>query len=180
MKYLYKVKGLSTADIRAIVKMIRKKCGLSKCERVPVCGFFEWIMEKLFPDFEREIAETKTMGEEGVTLSGDNKIIIREDVYEKACNGDGRARFTIMHEIGHFVLHRPERVVLCRFAPKSASSCIPSYEDPEWQANTFAAEFLMDYDLVKDMDFMQISKACCVTYGAAKTRVEVIHRRQLM
>lgn len=180
MKPLYKVKGMSIADIRAIAKMIREKCGLSKCERVPVCGFFEWVMEKLFPDFEWEIAEIETMGEEGVTLSGDNKIIIREDVYEKACGGDGRARFTIMHEIGHFILHSPERVVLCRFGPNSASSRIAPYEDPEWQANTFAAEFLMDYDLVKDMDFKQISETCCVTYGAAKTRVGVIHRRRRM
>lgn len=48
---------------------------------------------------------------------------------------------------------------------------LKAFEDPEWQANTFAAEFLMDFDLIQGMDYKEISKSCGVTYGAAKTRI---------
>lgn len=36
---------------------------------------------------------------EGETIPSLNLIKIREDVYDKAVAGDGRARFTILHEL---------------------------------------------------------------------------------
>ena len=168
---------MSTDDIRQIVKYIRKKCGLSKISRVPVCHLFEWILEKLFQEFDWEIIPDDEMTEEGKTFTGVNKIEIRESVYIDACNGDGRARFTIMHELGHFVLHGPKHVALCRLAPGEK---LRPFEDPEWQADTFAAEFLMDFDLIQGMNYKQISDECGVTYAAAKTRVGKILGRWIM
>lgn len=169
----FKAAPMSRKSIRAIVKMIKKKCGLEDVLRIPVCGFFEYIMERLFPGFEWEIVDEYEMTEEGLTLSADNTILIRQDVYIKACNGDGRARFTIMHEVGHFFLHGPQRVALCRLSPGEK---LRSYEDPEWQADNFAAEFLMDFDLVQGMDFQEISSECGVTYGASQTRVGILQK----
>ena len=163
-----KAVAMSRKDIRKLAKMIRKKCGLENVHNVPVCQFFEWIMEKLFPDFDWEVVPDYTMTEEGVTFSESKKVEIRQDVYVAACRGDGRARFTIMHEIGHFILHGPNRVALCRLAPGEK---LRSFEDPEWQADTFAAEFLMDFDLIQGLNYKQISDECGVTYGAAKTRI---------
>lgn len=171
-----RAKGMSRREIRELAKMIRKKCGLERTYKVPVCCFFEWIMEKLFPDFQWEIVPDYTMTEEGLTFSA-TKIEIRQDVYVAACKGEGRARFTIMHEIGHFILHGPNRVALCRLSPGES---IPKFENPEWQADTFAAEFLMDYDLVQGMNYKQISDECGVTYGAAKTRIGKIQGRWIM
>lgn len=173
----FKAKPISKQEIRELAKAIRKKCGLEDIHKIPVCLFFEWIMEKMFPNFEWEIVADYTMSEEGVTFSGANKIIIRQDVYVAACHGDGRARFTIMHEIGHFLLHGPNRVALCRLAPGEK---LRPFEDPEWQADTFAAEFLMDFDLIQGMNYKQISDECGVTYGAAKTRIGKIQGRWIV
>ena len=169
----FKAEPMSRKSLRAIVKMIKKKCGLEKVMKIPVCGFFEFIMERFFPGFEWEIVDENEMAEEGLTLSADNTILIRQDVYIKACNGDGRARFTIMHEIGHFILHGPNRVALCRLA---LGERLKKYEDPEWQADNFAAEFLMDSDLVVGMDFYEISSECGVTYGASQTRINILEK----
>jgi len=170
-------KPMSTEDIRQLVKIIRKRCGLIECTNVPVCHLFEWILEKLVQEFDWEIVSDDEMSEEGKTFTGANKIEIRESVYIAANNGDGRARFTIMHEIGHFFLHGPNRVALCRLAPGEK---LRPFEDPEWQADTFAAEFLMDFDLIQGMNYKQISDECGVTYGAAKTRIGKIQGRWIM
>ena len=162
-----RVKGMSKREIRELAKMIRKKCGLDRTYNVPVCHFFEWIMEKLFPDFEWEIVPDYTMTEEGVTFSGAKKIEIRQDVYVAACNGDGRARFTIMHEVGHFILHGPNRIALCRLSP---GENISKFEDPEWQADAFGGELLMYYPLIKNLSTNEIAEKCGVTPRAARVQ----------
>lgn len=169
----FKATPISRAKIRELVKMIRKCCGLQHVEYIPVPLVFEHVMQIFFPDFQWEIKSPSEMMEEGLTLSADKTIYIRQDVYEKACHGDGRARFTIMHEIGHLFLHRPDRVALCRL-PYGKS--LKPFENPEWQADTFAAEFLMDADIVHGLNYKEISKRCGVTYGAAKTRVDILKK----
>ena len=107
---------MSVLEIRQLVKEIRKKCGLTEEMKVPVCCLLEWLLEKLFLGYEWEIIPDNEMHEEGMTFTEAHKILIRESVYEGACNGEGRARFTVMHEIGHLILHGPNRVALCRLA----------------------------------------------------------------
>lgn len=167
----FKAQPISRKQIRQIVKMIKRKCGLEKVAKVPVCGFFEFIMGKLFPDFEWEIRSKKEMPEEGLTFPTKKKIDIREDVYKAACRGDGRARFTIMHEIGHLILHNSNKVALCRL---SVDEKLRAFENPEWQADNFAAEFLMDKDLVLGMNPLEISKECGVSRGAAQARIDIL------
>ena len=48
----FKATALSIKDIRQIVKLIRKKCGLENCHNIPVCELFEWVLNKLFDDVE--------------------------------------------------------------------------------------------------------------------------------
>lgn len=170
----FKAKPMSRKDIRDIVKTIKRKCGLNNVLNIPVGRFLEF-MEWLLPEFNWEIVFADEMEEEGVTYSAERKIQIREDVYVAACNGDGRARFTIMHEIGHCILHGPDRVVLCRLSP---GETLKYYENPEWQADNFAAEFLMDDELVGGMNYKQISRECCVSYGAAKARIDVLTKER--
>jgi len=71
------------------------------------------------------------------------EICIREDVYERACKDEPRARFTIIHEFGHLILgHR-------RTINREVPTTLETFEDSEWQANQFAAEFLMPLELMK-------------------------------
>lgn len=50
------------------------------------------------------------------------------------------------------------------------------FEDPEWQADNFAAEFLMDFDLVEGMNYREISNACGVSHGASKARIDILRK----
>ena len=107
--------GISRKQIRAFAKYIREICGLNDCLYFPVVEFPEIILPNLIDDFIYEIMEYSEMPDkEGETIPSLNTIKIREDVYEKAVNGHGRARFTILHEIGHLLLHDNDRIVLCR------------------------------------------------------------------
>lgn len=68
----FKATALSIKDIRQIVKLIRKKCGLENCHNIPVCELFEWVLNKLFDEVEWEIVPKSKMAEEGITFTGDS------------------------------------------------------------------------------------------------------------
>jgi len=98
----------------------------------------------------------------GETIPSENRIRIREDVYERACNGYGRDRLTMAHELGHLLLHRVETITLAR-----EDGDIPPYKDPEWQANAFAGELLGLYEYIKDMSIIDIASHYGITEKAA-------------
>ena len=87
----------------------------------------------------------------GATWLEDGLICVDESLEGKG----GRFAFTVAHEVGHWVIHRPiiemEKVTLPLFAakpdeePKPAIVCRSgAREQPaEWQANQFAARLLM-------------------------------------
>ncbi len=140
----------------------------------PVIKFLELILPDLMDDFTLEIVEYENMPEkEGGTFPSCNIVRIREDVYEKAVKGDGRARFTILHEIGHLLLHDDENVALCRV---SAGKKIKTYENPEWQADVFAGELLMAAHLIKDMSVDEIFEKCGSSYAAAQCQYNQIRK----
>ena len=98
----------------------------------------------------------------GETIPSENRIRIREDVYERACNGYGRDRLTMAHELGHLLLHRVETITLAR-----EDGDISPYKDPEWQANAFAGELLAPYEYIKDMSVIDIARYYGITEKAA-------------
>lgn len=82
-------------------------------------------------------------GVEACCIPENLEICIRDDVYERACKDEARARFTIIHEFGHLILgHR-------RTINREVTTTLKTFEDSEWQANQFAAEFLMPLELIK-------------------------------
>jgi hypothetical protein len=78
-------------------------------------------------------------GEAGLEPVGDGRAIVLS-----GAGGERRRRFTIAHEIGHFVLHPelslPERGGLVTEAGRAV----------EREADAFAAELLMPEDLVRE------------------------------
>ena len=100
----------------------------------------------------------------GLTDPKNGKIYIREDVYEGACNGVGRDRLTMAHELGHYLMHRDVATGLARVGDGEE---IPTYCDPEWQANAFAGEFLMGSEVIKNMSVREVAERCGVSYQAA-------------
>lgn len=161
---------MSRSDIRRTTKELREIIGVEKIEYFPIVHFVEWILANPDNGVELEIVEPEEMKDTyGLTNTGSNRMCIRSDVYEGAVKGNPRDRFTLCHEVGHYLLHRPNSVSFARGE-------IPRYRDPEWQANTFAAELMAPYDLVKNMSVDEIMRNCGMSRQAATIQYKVYHQ----
>lgn len=123
--------------------------------------------------------------EEDQTLSG----LLLADAKQIWCNADEgrqwprRRRFTIAHELGHWVLHRPgQQALFCRratVAPEDADFDQARAERPplpptEEEANAFAASLLMPSALIErnchetGRDFDRL----CEMFGSSQAAME--------
>lgn len=155
--------GLSRVKIRAMTRYVRKISGYENQAYFPIVQFIELILgDPENPNFNYEIVEPWEMEDMyGSTNTNTNTMKIRKDVYERAVEGVPRDRFTLCHELGHYLLHRPQVMAYAR-------GKVPRYCDPEWQANTFAGELLAPYDIVKGLSAEQIAMKCGMSMQAAE------------
>lgn len=162
--------GLSRENIRKLTMNLRKMCGMQDTLYFPIVQFIEWILADPDNDFDYEIVPEREMEDTyGTTNTASNIMRIREDVYEGAVRGVPRDRFTLCHELGHFLLHQPKYVSYAR-------GNVPAYCQPEWQANTFAAELMAPYHLVQNMSAEEISSKCGMSKKAASIQYKVYHK----
>jgi len=117
--------------------------------------------------------------EEGATLSG----LLLLDPGEiwvnavEAAQWPGRRRFTVGHELGHWVLHRPTRSVFCRAASvavEDASDVVAGAPDLEEEASLFASAVLFPPDLVR-REFALLGgdiHALCGRFGGSRRATE--------
>lgn len=164
--------ALSRNDIGEIAWYVRELTGCDREPFFPIVQFIEWVLANPDNDIgmELEILEPQEMKNTyGTTNTGRNIMRIRSDVYERAINGNPRDRFTLCHELGHYLLHQPESVGYAR-------GQVPAYRDPEWQANTFAAELMAPKKLVKNMTIQEIMEKCGMSYQAATIQYKMIHK----
>lgn len=164
------VEPLSRIKISRIAQELRKKIGCEDILYFPIVPFIEWVLMDPENGMELEIVEPHEMQDTyGTTNTGRNVMRIRSDVYERAVGGNPRDRFTLCHELGHYLLHQPEFVSYAR-------GTVPVYRNPEWQANTFAAELMAPRDMVKDMTVDQIMEECGMSRQAAEIQYRMIHK----
>lgn len=148
---------------------VREKVGWGKITYFPIVQFIEWVLCSDEGGIELEILPVEEMNSVyGLTNTNKNFLQIREDVYKGAVAGNPRDRFTLCHEVGHFFLHQPESVEFARGE-------VPKYRDPEWQANTFAAELMAPYSLIKDMTIEEIESTCGMSHTAAEIQYKQLH-----
>ena len=117
--------GISRKKIRAFTKYVRELCGMTDRMYFPVVEFLEIILPNLIDDFTYEIVEHSEMPDkEGETIPSLNTIKIREDVYEKATQGDGRALAVWLQNNGIEIIPnvRTADVRTFRFAFKGVES----------------------------------------------------------
>lgn len=129
----------------------------------PIVEFLELIVPKIIP-FNLDVCDLLTIGgEEGKYVYGTNTIMVREDVYEAACEGVGWARFVLGHEFGHFWLHRLQ--------PRPRTSGRYSMEkDPEWQSNTFSGSLHMSPE---HLELFQDATDAAIKCGMSRAAAEV-------
>lgn len=156
-----KTTPLSRKWIRNLTEKIRNIWDFGDDDIIDITKFIETLSND--SDFNYEILEDKDLPNVyAETDINTGEIRIRESVYIGAVKGISRDRFTIAHELGHFFLHT-KNVRLCRNEDK-----VKIYEDPEWQANVFAAEFLAPSDKIESLTIKQITEKFNVSKDVAK------------
>jgi uncharacterized protein DUF955 len=132
------VSPLRRQSIRSYANALRSTLQLNT-SYFPIVEVIEFALPKIISNFVLLILPEKEMGSKhGITYPDQNTIHLREDVYDGACNGQGRDRFTIAHELGHLLIHKN--------VPLSRTNCpetIPAFKNSEWQADCFAGELLV-------------------------------------
>lgn len=166
----YKANPISIKDLTTYAFLLRQAINMENTFQIDIIRVLEHNMISAFGDsFEMEVVEANSMSNYALYLPESNKMLIREDVYLAAASMNARHRFTIAHEIGHLLLHRNVKLARTDRARKI-------YEDPEWQANVFAAEFLAPTHLIGEMSVTEISLAFGISRQAATNRYNSIQR----
>lgn len=161
---LRKAKPLSRAKIRQLTVKIREYCELNQNLDFPIMHFLEGIMPYIFDSFELEVVEDNQLDCEARAYPNEYKIIIKQSVYDGACNGIPCHRFTVAHEIGHMFLHHDESISFAR----GHEGPLKTYEKPEWQANTFAGELLAPPYIIRELTIEEVVIKCKVSRSVAE------------
>lgn len=141
------VPALKIVEIRKVAIKIRSiltVCGAPAAGRLDIIKVLDIFLPSILPNFECEIVEDTSLNGDLARTYPDKQLIqVAKSTYDAARNGDGQSIFTIAHEIGHLFLHRN----ISTYARAASVKAPPiTYCDSEWQADTFAAEFLMPYN----------------------------------
>lgn len=157
----YKTFPRSKAQIRGFVNRVREIFRVKLDSKLPVLYILETLCSGLDENgYTLEIVPISSMSERYAETIPEKKIVrIREDVYNGVYEEKPRDLFTVCHEIGHILLHSNDIISFAR-----ENENVKKYEDPEWQANIFAAEFLAPARMCKNMSVEEIVN----TYGCSK------------
>lgn len=167
--------GLSKADVQKLAENIASQVGYN-----PGDDIFD-VLKKLGGRYRYLDLSKDTDSDSGslyVHGEGNFEVVIATNTSVV------RDRFTIAHEIGHYILHyiynkrSGKQVLLPMSATRYGSDRI------EWEANWFAASFLMPVDKFKESyarnngDVEEVSKEFGVSFQAAKVRAESIYGKK--
>lgn len=158
------VKPMSRELLRKFSTDIRQALGLEGELYLNLGELFEFTLPKVVNGYVFDVQSIDEMkGDHGRAMPDENQIIIREDVYLRAMAGKGRDRMTMVHELGHLLLHKSDRMVHRR-----ATGTPATYRQPEWQAKAFAGEFLIPHCLIGEIPYAsQVAKRCGVSQQSA-------------
>lgn len=165
------VTPVSREELRELTRKIRKWLKLEDVDYLPVPHLLE-VLQAMLDDFEFFVCEKPDLPKNTFAsyVPGVHCIVIKETFYDMACKGDGFARWTIIHEIAHHILHRNQLSSLAR----KSNTPHKTYEDSEWQANAFACELLIPYyQLLDGMSAGEVAERYGVTQAAAKHALKI-------
>jgi IrrE N-terminal-like domain len=168
---VYQAPPRSGENIEYLADAVRQGFGLFDVDFFPVVPFVELGLQHIQPGILFDVVEPDLMG---VRMGAVNPLtgafMLREDVYDGALRDEPRQRFTVAHEAGHAIMH----VGTLNRVPASTGK-VPTYRDPEWQANRFAGALLMPRHLVRSCQTVQeIMHRFGVSREAAVTRVKTL------
>lgn len=169
----YKLRGhivspRSVKSIRETASRVRTVLGLPDTA-VPLDPFLEGLTRYGITVDVLDEEESLQMlpGVEAMCIPETATIVLTAQTYRAARRNDARTRFTIFHELGHFVLNHSKALQRNNFDAKP-------YLDSEWQADQFSAEITMPLSVIiqnKIFTAEEIAKQFGVSPPAAQTRL---------
>ena len=142
----FKVRPLSTSFINQLTEGLRREFGVTGY--LDVIGILEFGWRKY------EVRSMRSMGGNLGLSQPDGTILLRQDVYDGACEGDGFHRFTVAHELGHIVMHLDQIGFARAFCQREDKV----YQNSEWQANEFAGSFLVPAHEIKSAGIISVEE----------------------
>lgn len=153
-----------------------------ECLDTPIATPVKEIFEDKMDTFGfKAFLKGNIKGLDGITNVTTKEIMLTGATHKRLELGNPRARFTVAHEFGHVILHghlastghsmNGEQVLFAR------RSQLKAFEDPEWQADTFAGAVLMPYPMMyklyqeKQMTVENVIEVFQVSKQAAEIRV---------
>jgi len=168
------VKAASGAVLRTFAEKVRTLFVSDAETAFPIIPFLEFKLTKVFPDFVLDVRDSDEMGDlEGTVVAGGHVLALRRDVYDGACKGVGRHRFTASHELAHYLLHRDITIARTR------DDDVPIYRDSEWQADTFAGALMMSQRHLRLFrDAEHAAEECGMSSAAAEYQWRIYEREK--
>jgi len=157
---------LSRKDIHHLTEKIRRTFGIEETESFPIVEVIEMLPE-IDKTFNFLIEEDRYMKPNVYAeyFHSSNEMIIAESVYDGATNGIGRHRFTLAHELGHYILIKHGEVSFKRIG---VNARVEQYCNPEWQANEFSGNLLVPINSITNYSETEIVKRYIVSYQVAE------------
>lgn len=169
-----KTKSLSVAKITSIADRLRKRYKISVAEPFPILAFLFELHYKglltiqILPDSDSLFNSSEVAKYSPI----DNFIYIKEKVIRELSNKNYHANFTLAHELFHYLEY-----AVFKYQFEEAENVL-AFEDPEWQANEFAAELLIPTDAIKNQeDLSALANKYQVSDEAIITRKLYYNRR---
>lgn len=182
----YLVKARSNANIGQLANRLLEYFGMSNRDHVDVLACLKkgtiWTVRgekrleyKIRPDSEMGLDDAVTEYAKGIIT-----IAVKRSVHDDARIGDGRARNTLAHELGHAVMH--DGVPKARQTGAAGSTrpkWIKAFESTERQATVFGVKFLIN-DAVADTlpNTEEISVRFGVSYQCAEIYFKELTERR--
>ncbi|PBB68105.1 hypothetical protein CK228_13400 [Mesorhizobium sp. WSM4312] len=138
--------GLTQPQMAKVASKYRHEFDLAHSEFVNIVEVLEFKLPLIYPRFRLVVRDKEKLNDEAVTETKNDRILVREDIYDGACEGDAYCRFVLAHELGHFLLHRETMKDLHTVSSGEYSENIKNLnaiESAEDQATIFARHFLV-------------------------------------
>jgi hypothetical protein len=181
----YVVDPLRDAEVRAHAKTQRRFLRLGEAERVDPLVLETvteiWTVHGPTP-FKMEIVSDEELPDDsGLSTYDGSRIVVKipRRIRHKAFMGDGYARYTIPHELGHATLHVRKlmqgAVLPRRRTGNSKSLWIPKFKSAEHQAMVFGAGFLINDETARRLSSAEkVSVQAGVSLQAARIYYEQV------
>ncbi|QDV23442.1 ImmA/IrrE family metallo-endopeptidase [Aureliella helgolandensis] len=189
MTYVPQVEPLSYREIEEIsLRQLERHFPDLLLAPGPVDVIETWELLHDIYKFDTSVTSTLPHGVEGRTWP-DHRVEVSDATYTLACRGDPRSRFTVIHECAHVWQHASQ----IRNVLESGSTLrlnrrdsIPTFRDPEWQANAITAAYMMPACALKilkkrrPLSARLLMQVFNVSYSAANVRLDVVNRKNLI